>query len=233
VLASLTAVLAAARGSAGAFSCYDLVTADAVVRAAEARDAPCVLLIPPAVLARPAGLALVAGCRSLAAGAAVPVCVQLDHARDLEAIRAGLDAGANAVMADGAHLGFDDNMRFVARAVAMSDGHGAVCLAVSIGNVHGATDRTTPLDWRLLAEIRAATSVPLALHGGSGVDAADLRAAVAAGIGKVNVNAQLREAWLAATAAASRAGRSVLDVQRSVGAALEAGTAAVLDVLSG
>jgi tagatose 1,6-diphosphate aldolase GatY/KbaY len=275
VLSSLTAVLAAAvraGGAAAAMSCYDLVTADAVLRAAEARRAPCVLLIPPGAVAGRAGLGLVAGCRALAERAAVPACVQIDHVRDLDVVRAGLEAGANAVMADGAHLPFDVNADFVAGAVATAAGHGAdveaelgrvgghderagdptpgtltdprqvgpflarsgaSCLAVSIGNVHGATGRTTPLDWPLLAAIRRATDAPLALHGGSGVAGADLRAAARAGIAKVNVNAQLRGAWLAATAEATAAGASVPGVQRAVGERVEEVAAGVLELVSG
>jgi fructose/tagatose bisphosphate aldolase len=50
-LAPLTAVLAEARASgraAGAFTCYDLVTADAVTAAAQSEGAPCVLLVSAA-----------------------------------------------------------------------------------------------------------------------------------------------------------------------------------------
>jgi tagatose 1,6-diphosphate aldolase GatY/KbaY len=269
VLTSLSAVVAGAQrdgAAAGAFSCYDLVTADAVLTAAEARDAPCVLLIPSAALAGRTGPALVAGCAALARAARTPVAVQLDHVRDLAAVRAGLAAGANAVMADGAALGFDDNVRFVAQAVALAAAHGdgveveaelgrvagdeeradhraagtltdpaqvgkfltrtgASCLAVSIGNAHGATPRPPRLDWGLLDAIRVATSVPLALHGGSGIPAADVRRAVGAGIGKMNVNTQLRQAWLAL--AADTGAASVLDAQAVVRAGLVevAGTA--------
>jgi fructose-bisphosphate aldolase class II/tagatose 1,6-diphosphate aldolase GatY/KbaY len=41
--------------------------------------------------------------------------------------------------------------------------------------------------------------VPLALHGGSGLPDAEVRAAVAAGIAKVNVNTELRQAYLERT----------------------------------
>jgi tagatose 1,6-diphosphate aldolase GatY/KbaY len=262
---SLSAVVAAAQragGAAGAFSCYDLVTADAVLLAAGRRSAACVLLIPPAALAERTGPALVSGCRALADAAPTPVCVQLDHVRRLDAVRAGLAAGANAVMADAAHRPLNDNIAFVAEAVQIAacygadveveaelgrvggdderagDRHagtltdparvdafvretGAMCLAVSIGNVHGATGGSTPLDWPRLRAIRAATAVALALHGGSGVTAADLRRATADGIGKVNVNTQLRAAWLAASAAAAEAA-SVLEAQAAVRAGLVA-----------
>ena len=66
------------------------------------------------------------------------------------------------------------------------------CLAVSIGNVHGAYAAPPSLDWPLLAKIRAELDVPLSLHGASGLPAGDVQTAVAAGVAKVNVNAELR-----------------------------------------
>lgn len=98
-LVSLTAVLAGARASgraAGAFTCYDLVAADAVTAAAQAQGAPCVLLVSAAAFARRTGPALVSGCAALARGASVPIAVQLDHAPDLALMRRALEAGATA-----------------------------------------------------------------------------------------------------------------------------------------
>lgn len=66
------------------------------------------------------------------------------------------------------------------------------CLAVSIGNVHGAYAAPPSLDWSLLGEIQARLEIPLSLHGASGLPAADVQTAVASGIAKVNVNAELR-----------------------------------------
>ena len=70
---------------------------------------------------------------------------------------------------------------------------GASCLAVSIGNVHGAYAAEPALDWTRLDAIRAAVEVPLSLHGASGLPDEDVRRAVAAGVAKVNVNTEVRE----------------------------------------
>ena len=78
---------------------------------------------------------------------------------------------------------------------------GAACLAVSIGNVHGIYRDPPRLDWERLDAIRAAVAAPLSLHGASGIPDADVRRAIAAGVAKVNVNTDLREAYLAATEA--------------------------------
>ena len=78
---------------------------------------------------------------------------------------------------------------------------GAACLAVSIGNVHGIYRDPPRLDWERLEAIRSAVAAPLSLHGASGIADADVRRAIAAGVAKINVNTELREAYLAATAA--------------------------------
>jgi len=77
---------------------------------------------------------------------------------------------------------------------------GVSCLAVSIGNVHGTYGAPPQLDWERLVEIRRQTAVHISLHGASGLSDGELRRAVALGVTKVNVNLELREAYLAATA---------------------------------
>jgi fructose-bisphosphate aldolase, class II len=64
-------------------------------------------------------------------------------------------------------------------------------LAVAIGSAHKQTDKTSPLDLPRLEEIASATSLPLVLHGASGVREDDLRRAIQMGIAKVNVATEL------------------------------------------
>lgn len=68
-------------------------------------------------------------------------------------------------------------------------------LAVSIGNTHGLYTKPPCLQLDLLAEIRAAVSIPLVLHGGSGTPEEQLRKAVSLGISKVNVASELATAF--------------------------------------
>jgi ketose-bisphosphate aldolase len=77
---------------------------------------------------------------------------------------------------------------------------GVDALAVAVGNVHGFTPVPVRLDLARLREIAAATPVPLVLHGASGLPEEDLLGAVAAGVVKVNINAELRRAHLTALA---------------------------------
>jgi tagatose 1,6-diphosphate aldolase GatY/KbaY len=68
---------------------------------------------------------------------------------------------------------------------------GVDILAVSIGNAHGLYARRPQLDFALLEKLRAATNIPLVLHGGSGTPEADLKKVIALGIAKVNVASEL------------------------------------------
>lgn len=73
---------------------------------------------------------------------------------------------------------------------------GVDALAVCIGNVHGRTRRPPALDLGLLAEIASAISVPLVLHGASGIPPDTIAEAVTLGIAKLNINADLRATYL-------------------------------------
>ena len=67
------------------------------------------------------------------------------------------------------------------------DQTGTDFLAVSIGTCHGVYKATPKLDIPRLREIRKTVSVPLVLHGGSGLSDGDFRNTVAGGISKINV----------------------------------------------
>lgn len=86
----------------------------------------------------------------------------------------------------------------VEQAVRFVQDTGVDSLAPAVGNVHGLSDRIPRLDLGRLRVIGEAVAVPLVLHGGSGLDEAQLRAAVAAGVAKVNVDTELRHAFLSA-----------------------------------
>lgn len=68
---------------------------------------------------------------------------------------------------------------------------GVDLLAIAIGTAHGLYAREPELDLDLLREIRARVDIPLVLHGGSGLSEQQFRAAIAAGIAKINVATDL------------------------------------------
>ncbi|EQB8710442.1 class II fructose-bisphosphate aldolase [Klebsiella aerogenes] len=73
-------------------------------------------------------------------------------------------------------------------------------LAVSVGTAHGmyAPGVTPALDFDRLAQVQRASSVPLALHGGSGTPFDQLARSPAFGVAKINVGAAVFEAGKAA-----------------------------------
>ena len=54
----------------------------------------------------------------------VPVCFHLDHATDLDSIKAAIHAGFSSVMFDGSELPFDENARRTAEVVAYAHANG-------------------------------------------------------------------------------------------------------------
>lgn len=64
---------------------------------------------------------------------------------------------------------------------------GCDALAVAIGTAHGVYKETPRLDVGCLERIAAACTVPLVLHGGSGLSDEDFRRCVAGGISKINI----------------------------------------------
>ncbi|MHB1628158.1 MAG: class II fructose-bisphosphate aldolase [Bacilli bacterium] len=72
---------------------------------------------------------------------------------------------------------------------------GVDSLAVAIGSAHGMYKREPRLDLVRLQKIREAVSVPLVLHGGSGIPIEAVRGAVRLGIAKINFDTELRIAF--------------------------------------
>lgn len=71
---------------------------------------------------------------------------------------------------------------------------GVDCLAVSIGTVHGRMKGLPKLDYARLAKIREATSVPLVIHGGTGLTDDQFRRLIANGVAKINYYTALADA---------------------------------------
>jgi tagatose 1,6-diphosphate aldolase GatY/KbaY len=108
---------------------------------------------------------------------------------------------------------------------------GAALLAVSIGNVHGYIPNPPPLDFERLAEIATEVDVPLVLHGASGIAKEDIQHAIHMGVAKLNVNTEVRTAFLKAIASwgvrvgpepdLRKKGQDLLDLMREAIAAAE------------
>jgi fructose-bisphosphate aldolase class II len=76
-------------------------------------------------------------------------------------------------------------------ALAFVEATGVDLLAVAVGSSHAMTTRDATLDFELISQIAKTVSVPLVLHGSSGVSDQDLQKAVKAGMRKVNIATHL------------------------------------------
>ena len=68
---------------------------------------------------------------------------------------------------------------------------GVRALAIAVGTAHGRYKKEPKLAIDRIAEIHAATDVALVLHGGSGIPDAQIKAAIQAGIRKINFSTDL------------------------------------------
>lgn len=80
-------------------------------------------------------------------------------------------------------------------AKAFAEATGADLLAVAVGSSHAMTTRDATLDFDLIQEIAKTVSVPLVLHGSSGVNDGDLQKAVKAGMSKINIATHLNNVF--------------------------------------
>jgi fructose-bisphosphate aldolase class II len=105
-------------------------------------------------------------------------------------------------------------------------------LAVAVGSTHAMTVRTARLDQDLIKALAARLSVPLVLHGSSGIADSDLRTAAANGIVKINIGTLLNVAFTAAVRASLAADASQVDPRKYLSAARDATADAVAGSLA-
>ena len=139
--------------------------------------------------------------------------VELCHARGV-AVEAELGeiGGKDGVHAPGVRTDPVDAQRFAVDT-------GVDALAVAVGSSHAMVERTAALDLELVAAIRAVVAVPLVLHGSSGVPDDGLRAAVRAGMTKVNIATHLSSVFTAAARERLDADAGLVDSRKYLGPA--------------
>lgn len=204
----------------------------ACLEAAETENAPVILQTYPTDLAQLPPKETVALVRAFAEDLTVPVMLHLDHGPSLDLAYRCLRAGFSSVMFDGAGLPLETVIKAARTlgevahaqgaalevaaesfsgsaeltdpdaALRLRNETGADMIAVAVGSEHG---HDASLDKALLKTIAERLASPLVLHGGSGVDAEDLRVARNCGVVKVNIGSALyrtlRRTWEASASA--------------------------------
>ena len=88
---------------------------------------------------------------------------------------------------------------------------GVTMLAAGIGNIHGKyPENWAGLNFEVLAKIQELTgTMPLVLHGGTGIPAEMIQEAISLGVSKINVNTECQLAFAAATREYVEAGKDL------------------------
>lgn len=75
---------------------------------------------------------------------------------------------------------------------------GCDSLAVAVGNQHGVYTSEPKINFDVIEKVREVVSVPLVLHGASGIGDSDIRTAISLGISKINIHTELCQAAMSA-----------------------------------
>ncbi|MBD1831022.1 class II fructose-bisphosphate aldolase [Microcoleus vaginatus GB1-A2] len=149
-------------------------------------------------------LGLAAGIKSIMAdGSPLPYEQNLIFTREMAKLSHANGAAVEAEI--GRISGREDGLTMDEKAAKMTDPVAAAefiketkvdFLAVTIGNVHGKYLSEPKLDFPRLAKIRASVSVPLVLHGASGLPESMIHQCIQFGVSKFNVNTEVRQAYM-------------------------------------
>lgn len=165
LVATAELVGAAHRDGVGlaAFNVITLEHAEAIAAAAERAARPVILQISENAVRFHHGRVqpILAAVRALAAHAAVPLSVHLDHVEQIDLLYAGAEAGASSVMFDASTLDYEANV-FATRAAAEWAHRNGLFIEAELGEVGGKDGAHAPgvrTDPGEAAEFVAATGV--------------------------------------------------------------------------
>ena len=142
--------------------------------------------------------------RYLADNASVPVVAHLDHGYTYDECALALDSGFTSLMYDGSRKSLKENIEETKRIVKIAHESNISCenetgvdaMAISVGNVHLQENKEGGLDEDRISKIQMLTSVPLVIHGGSGVPTEQRKClARETNICKFNIGTELRMAF--------------------------------------
>lgn len=114
-------------------------------------------------------------------------------------------------------------------ALCIAEETGIDALAIAVGNAHGMYKSIPNIRTDVIAATAAITDVPLVLHGGSGIPDELVRAAIAAGIRKVNVSTEFQLAFTSTLRNVLSADAKLQDSRKCLGPARDAIKAVVAD----
>lgn len=138
-LITLEEVMKIHDGAVGAFSTYDLFTAQGIISAAEETGRPVIAMIGAPILNRPGNEYIGEIMVTLAKRSSAKVCVFLDHAKDYASCLKAIRLGFSSVMIDGSYLSVEENIELT-RKVAESAHSLGISVEAEIGALAGLED---------------------------------------------------------------------------------------------
>ena len=125
----------------GAFNISNLILFEAIVEVHIDKKAPLIIqtsVTPSKFLEREV---IVAIYRTLAESAPIPICLHLDHCRDIDYCRQCADAGYTNIMIDASKESYEENVRQTMEVVDYCHGLGDVSVEGELGLVMGVEDQ--------------------------------------------------------------------------------------------
>lgn len=101
---------------------------------------------------------------------------------------------------------------------------GIESLAIAIGTAHGQYKGEPKLDFARLSKIKSLVKIPIVLHGSSGVPDESVRKAIQLGVCKVNIDTNIREAFVWAMRKSMEDNPGEIDPRKLLGPARDAAT---------
>lgn len=132
----------------------------------------------------------------------------------------GIEDDINVSEADAIYTNPDEAEYFVQHS-------GVDSLAVAIGTAHGKYKGIPKLDFNRLQEIRKVLTLPLVLHGASGLSDEQIATAISLGICKINIDTDIRVAFTSSIKAVFEADPEQFDPRKICGPARKAMTEVV------
>ena len=198
----------------GAFNVENMEFVQAVMAAAEELHSPVIMQTTPGTLKYADPELFYANVAAAARDASVPVVLHLDHGNSFQTAVRCFHAGYTSIMIDGSKLPFEENIALTRSVTDVCHSAGIPVeaelgkvggkeddlvdvdtLAIAIGTAHGVYKVKPKLDIERITEVRKLVSIPLVLHGTSGVPDDAVRECVKRGMCKINYATDLRIAF--------------------------------------
>lgn len=137
--------------------------------------------------------------------------------------------GIGKLTSNGVELGkntnLDDCLKFVNET-------GIDSVAAAVGTVHGMYKGKLQIDYDLIKKLANELTIPLVLHGGSGLDSQTLKKCLEAGITKININSDLQDAWSKSIRLYLQENQDVIDPRKIISSGSQAIKKVILEKIN-